>query len=285
MKITSIDIFEYHVNYAHGVYTMSHGRAATGHPSAIVRLRTDSDVEGWGEVCPNGSTFSTSFFGGERAALPILAEAVMGLDPRNLNAINKSMRRVMMGAPGAKAAIDMACWDAFGKSIGLPVSELLGGTLQKEIRLALSVPVGTPKAAAEYVSRCRASGVTNFQIKVGDDWASDVERVRISIEAAGPGTSIVVDANGGWSLQSALLAVRQLDGLPIHLEQPCRTLDENAELRKHISLPMILDESIYSLADLARANSLGIAGVNIKPQRVGGLSAARLIRDRLRRSA
>lgn len=279
MKITSIDIFEYQVNYIHGLYTMSHGRAAAGHASAIVRVRTDTDVEGWGEVCPNGSTYSTSFFGGERAALPMLAEAMIGLDPRNLSVINKTMRRVMMGAPGAKAAIDMACWDALGKSVGLPVSELLGGTLQTEIKLALSVPVGTPEAAAEYVTRCRAAGVTNFQIKVGDAWKADVERVRISIEAAGPGTSIVVDANGGWTLQSALLAVRQLDGLPIHLEQPCRTIEENAELRKHTALPMILDESILSLADLTRANSLGMAGVNVKPQRVGGLSTARLIRD------
>ena len=163
-----------------------------------------------------------------------------------------------MGAPGAKTAIDVACWDVFGKSVDLPVAELLGGTLQEHIPLALSVPIGTPEAAAEYVSRHRGLGVTNFQIKVGDAWAADVERVRIAIEAAGPGTSVVVDANGGWSLQSALLAVKQLDDLPIHLEQPCRTLGDCAELRKHTSLPMILDESICSLADLALAKSLGM---------------------------
>jgi cis-L-3-hydroxyproline dehydratase len=279
MKITSVDVFEYRVSYVHGVYTMSHGRAAAGHPSAIVRVGTDVGIAGWGEVCPNGSTYSSSFFEGERAALPLLAEAVMGLDPRNLSAINAAMNRAMMGAPGAKTAIDVACWDAFGKSVDLPVAELLGGTLQEHIPLALSVPIGTPEAAAEYVSRHRELGVTNFQVKVGDAWAADIERVRIALEAAGPGTSVVVDANGGWSLQSALLAVKQLDELPIHLEQPCRTLADCAELRKHTSLPMILDESICSLADLAHAKSLGMAGVNIKPQRVGGLTAARLIRD------
>lgn len=279
MKITSIDVFEYRVSYVHGVYTMSHGRAATGHPSAIVRVGTDAGIAGWGEVCPNGSTYSSSFFEGERAALPRLAEVVMGLDPRNLSAINEAMNRVMMGAPGAKTAIDVACWDAFGKAVDLPVAELLGGTLQEHIPLALSVPIGAPEAAAEYVSRHTELGVTNFQVKVGDAWAADVERVRIALEAAGPGASVVVDANGGWSLQSALLAVKQLDGLPIHLEQPCRTLADCAELRKHTSLPMILDESICSLADLALAKSLGMAGVNVKPQRVGGLTAARLIRD------
>jgi L-alanine-DL-glutamate epimerase-like enolase superfamily enzyme len=279
MKITSADVFEYRVDYAHGVYTMSHGRAAGGHPAAVVRLGTDEGIVGWGEVCPNGRTYSASFFEGERAALPLLAEAIMGLDPRNLSAVNRAMQRAMLGAPGAKTALDVACWDALGKSVGLPVAELLGGTLQDDIPLALSVPIGSTAAAVAYVARHRALGVTNFQVKVGDFWAADVERVRSVIEAAGPGASVVVDANGGWSLQSALLAVRQLDGLPIHLEQPCRTLADCGELRRHTSLPMIADESVCTLADLAQAKRLGIGGVNLKPQRVGGLTAARLLRD------
>ncbi|WP_431230880.1 mandelate racemase/muconate lactonizing enzyme family protein [Paenarthrobacter nicotinovorans] len=279
MRITSIDIFEYRVDYSHGVYTMSHGRAAAGHPSAVVRVITDEGTVGWGEVCPNGRTYSTSFFEGERAALPILAKAIIGLDPRNLGLINRAMHRVLRGAPGAKTALDVACWDILGKSSGLPISELLGGTLQDEIPLALSIPVGTSEAAVDYVARSKELGVTNFQVKVGDQWADDVERVFAVVEAAGSGSSIVVDANGGWNLQSALLAVRQLDELPIHLEQPCASLADCAELRKHTSLPMILDESVITLADLTKAKSLGIAGVNIKPQRVGGLSAARLLRD------
>lgn len=279
MKITSVDVFEYRVNYAHGLYTMSHDRAASGHPSAVVRVGTDEGIEGWGEVCPVGSTFSTSFFGGERAALPLLAEAVMGLDPRNLSSINAAMNRAMMGGLGAKTAVDVACWDAFGKSVGLPVAELLGGTLQERIPLALSIPIGTTEVAIDYVTRHRQLGVTNFQVKVGNAWAADVERVRAVLAVAGPDTSIVVDANGGWSLQSALLAVKQLDGLPIHLEQPCRTIADCAELRKHTALPMILDESICSLADLVQAKAFGIAGVNVKVQRVGGLTSAKLIRD------
>lgn len=279
MRITSVDVFEYRVSYIHGTYTMSRGRSATGHPSAVVRIGTDEGIDGWGEVCPVGPTFSTSFFEGERAALPLLAEAVLGLDPRNLGSINAAMNRALMGGLGAKTAVDVACWDIFGKSAGVPVSELLGGILQKRIPLALSVPVGTTDAAVDFITRHTALGVTNFQVKVGDSWSADVERVKAAIDAAGPGISIVVDANGGWSLQSALLAVRQLDGLPIHLEQPCSTLADCAELRKHTSLPMILDESICSLADLVVAKSAGIAGVNVKVQRVGGLTVAKLIRD------
>jgi L-alanine-DL-glutamate epimerase-like enolase superfamily enzyme len=279
MKITSVEVYEYHVAYAHGTYTMSHGRAATGHQSAVVRIATDEGVEGWGEVCPNGATFSTSFFAGERAALPMLAEAVLGLDPRNLSSVNAVMDRTMLGAPGAKAAIDIGCWDVFGKSVGMPVADLLGGRRQDEIALALSIPVGTVEAAVDHVTKYHQLGVRNFQVKVGDNWAVDVRRIRAACEAGGSDTSIVVDANGGWGLQAALLAVRQLDDLPIHLEQPCITLAECAELKRHTALPMILDESILTLADLAEAKAMGIAGVNVKVQRIGGLTKARLIRD------
>jgi cis-L-3-hydroxyproline dehydratase len=279
MKITSVQVYEYRVDYAHGSYTMSHGRTATGHPSFVVRLGTDEGIDGWAEACPVGATFSTSFFGGERAAVPLLADAVLGLDPRDLARVNAAMDDAMLGAPAAKCAIDIACWDVLGKSVDLPVATLMGGIVQETIPLATSLPLEEPDKMAAYAAAQRKAGVTNFQVKVGDDWKTDVARVEAVIEAVGTDPSVVVDANGGWGLQQALLAVARLDHLPIHLEQPCRTLAECAELRKHTSLPMILDESILTLADLALAKSLGIAGVNVKLQRVGGLTKARLLRD------
>jgi L-alanine-DL-glutamate epimerase-like enolase superfamily enzyme len=279
MKITSVQMYEYRVDYAHGTYVMSHGRTATGHPAFVVRLGTDAGIDGWAETCPNGATYSPSFFAGERAALQLLAEVVIGQDPRNLAHINAAMDAAMMGAPAAKSALDIACWDILGKSADLPVATLLGGVMQESIRLATSLPLEAPDTMAAYASAQRDAGVTNFQVKVGDDWKTDVARVEAVMDAVGPDTSVVVDANGGWTLQSALLAVGRLGHLPIHLEQPCRTLADCAEVRRHTSLPMIADESINTLADLALAKSLGIGGVNIKPQRVGGLTRARLLRD------
>lgn len=279
MKITSAAVYEYRVDYAHGAYTMSHGRTATGHPSFVLRLGTDTEIDGWGEACPNGSTYSTSFFEGERAAVPRLVEAVLGMDPRDLAAMNAAMDAAMLGAPAAKCAVDAACWDILGKSVGLPVATLLGGIRQDSIALATSLPLSAPDDMAAYARKQRRAGVTNFQVKVGDDWREDIDRVEAVMAAVGSDTSVVVDANGGWSLQRALLAVARLRDLPIHLEQPCATLAECAELRRHTDLPMILDESILTLADLALAKSVGIAGVNVKPQRVGGLSKARLLRD------
>jgi L-alanine-DL-glutamate epimerase-like enolase superfamily enzyme len=279
MRITSVQVYEYRVEYADGPLTMSGGRTATGQPSFVVRVGTDEGIEGWGETCPNGATYNQSFFAGERAAVPLLAEAVLGLDPCRLSHVNARMDDEMLGAPAAKSALDIACWDILGKAAGVPVATLLGGVTQETIALARWLPVAAPAAMAARAADYRRAGVTHLQMKVGDDWRTDVERVRAVIEAAGPDVSLVVDANGGWNLQSALLAVRQLDGLPVHLEQPCRTLADCALLRAHTALPMIADESINTLADLAAAKRAGIAGVNLKPQRVGGLTRARLLRD------
>jgi L-alanine-DL-glutamate epimerase-like enolase superfamily enzyme len=242
-------------------------------------LGTDEGLVGWGEACPNGATYSPSFFEGERAAVPLLADAVLGLDPRNLATVNATMDTTMLGAPGAKTALDVACWDILGKAAGLPVAMLLGGVRQPRIRLATSLPLAAPEEMAAYAADQRRAGVTNFQVKVGDDWRTDVLRVEAVMDAVGTDASVVVDANGGWTLQSALLAVGRLEGLPIHLEQPCRTLADCGELRRHTALPMIVDESVLTLADLAQAKRLGIGGVNVKPQRVGGLTRARLLRD------
>jgi L-alanine-DL-glutamate epimerase-like enolase superfamily enzyme len=133
---------------------------------------------------------------------------------------------------------------------------------------------------AEFVARESALGFSVFQVKVGDAPKEDVSRVRAVLEVVGPDTVVIIDANGGWNLQSALLAVKDLNNSPIFLEQPCKTMVDCAELRKHTGLPMILDECINSLADLMIAKfSVGADGVNIKPGRVGGLSKAKVLRD------
>jgi L-alanine-DL-glutamate epimerase-like enolase superfamily enzyme len=63
------------------------------------------------------------------------------------------------------------------------------------------------------------------------------------------------------------------------LEQPCATARESILLRPHAARPMVLDESITSLVDVVDAAGAGIDGITIKIARVGGVTAARLMRD------
>ncbi|CAB4943155.1 MAG: mandelate racemase [Actinobacteria bacterium] len=280
MRVSKLQVFEYDVAWVHGNYSMSHGRTAGTHRSLVVRVVTAEGLEGWAETCPNGRTYLPSFVEGERSALGVLGEAVIGLDPCELGPLNVAMDQVLMGSRAAKGAIDMACWDILGQATERSVAQLLGGVMQETVPLFVAIPIDSLNAMAGHVERDFATGVRVFQVKVGDEPTADVSRVRAVLEAAGPSSTVIADANGGWNLQSALLAARQLDGLPVQLEQPCRTMAECIELRKHTGLPLILDEVIVTMEDLMIAKLVaGVGGINLKPSRVGGFTRARAMRD------
>ena len=69
MKIKRIDVYHFELTYIHGTYKMSGGRDVEALPSTLVRVTSDSGHEGWGEVCPLGTTYLPSHAGGARAAL------------------------------------------------------------------------------------------------------------------------------------------------------------------------------------------------------------------------
>ena len=135
MRITGVDIYGLELRYVHGTYTMSGGRSADAQQSTLVQIRTDEGIEGWGEACPLGATYLEDFAEGVRAAMPLLAQAVIGLDPRELAAVGTAMELTLRGQRAAKSAIDVACWDILGKSTGLPVCTLLGGRRSEDFPL------------------------------------------------------------------------------------------------------------------------------------------------------
>ena len=115
---------------------------------------------------------------------------------------------------------------------------------------------------------------------MGGEPAVDAERLAAVRDAAGPDIVLFADANAGWSTSSALRFVRLAADIDHVLEQPCETLAECRLVREHCTSPMVLDESIDSMAALLAAWRDGIAGgVTIKIARVGGVTRAAQIRD------
>jgi cis-L-3-hydroxyproline dehydratase len=279
MRIARVDVFAHELTYVHGAFSLSGGRTAAVESSTLVRVTTEDGVEGWGEACPLSGTYLPSFAGGVRAALEVLAPALVGADPRNLAAVNARMDAVLLGQPAAKSALDVACWDVLGRATGAPLATLLGGRVSDELPLYLAVPLGAPEATAALVADAWAQGVRRFQLKVGADPRADVASVRAALEVTGDDGVVVADANGGWSLQDALIAARLLEALPVYLEQPCRTLAECVHVRRATSLPLILDEVVVDAASLVAARDAGAGTVNLKLGKVGGLTRARVLRD------
>jgi L-alanine-DL-glutamate epimerase-like enolase superfamily enzyme len=249
--------------------------------STVVRLVTDAGVEGWGEVCPLGPLYLESHSGGARAALELLAPALLGLDPTNIAAVNAVMDRTLKGHRYAKSPVDVACWDILGKVSGQPVATLLGGRLQESFPLYKAVPLGPPKQMAEYVRTRKAEGIRSFQVKIGADPYEDAERVRAVAAVTDASDKLICDANGGYQLQDAVIAGRLLEPLErVYYEQPCATLEECLYVRQHTTLPMILDEVIIDTQSLLRAwQGGGMEALNLKISKFGGLTGAKFVRD------
>ena len=281
MKIVKIDIFNFDLTYIHGVYSMSGGRDITVLPSTLVRVTSDTGLAGWGEVCPLGATYLPSHAGGARAALELLAPSLIGLDPTNLAAVNDAMDRALMGHAYAKSPIDVACWDLTGKAWSASIADMLGGVRQPKFPLYFAVPLGSPEAMTDYVLARRAEGIHRFQLKIGGDPTLDAALARKIIESTGPEDIIVGDANCGWRINEAIIAARAMENLPrFYFEQPCATMEECIEVRKHTTLPMVYDEVVSDVPTLIRAVREGGAGAfNLKVSKVGGLTKAKLMRD------
>ena len=252
--------------------------------STVVVLTTESGQTGVGETCPIGSVYLPAFALGVRAAIEEMAPALIGEDATNIARIAQVMDGSLFGHDYAKAAIDIACWDLLGKSTGLSISAIMGGRHQITIPAYASIPLDSPKEMVACTRERRTEGYQYFQVKVGDDPIEDVARARAVLGEARKGEVFMVDANRGWSKPDALRAVAALNQGPkfadCYIEQPCATYDECLVVRSKCPQPMILDEVIDTIKDLAKAiKDKALDGLVIKITHAGGLSKARLLRD------
>lgn len=281
MRIRAIEAYTYELGYRYGNYVMSGGRIVRTLPSTVARIVTDEGVEGWAETCPLGSTYLPSHARGALAALHELAPALIGADPSNFGDVQRRMAGALRGHAYAKSVLDIACWDAFGNAVGRPVVDLLGGRVADDLPMYKAVPLGPPAEMVSFVEEQRTLGIRRFQLKVGGDPREDARRVLAVVEATTDDDHLIADANCGWNRQDAAIAARLLDGADrLFLEQPCNTLGECLAVRRHTTLPMILDEIITDLDTLVGAAGDGaMEAINLKLSRVGGLTPARLMRD------
>ncbi|WP_396127832.1 o-succinylbenzoate synthase [Aeromicrobium sp. SORGH_AS_0981] len=139
-----------------------------------------------------------------------------------------------------------------------------------------TVPAVGPEQAAQIV---RASGASTAKVKVaerGQALADDVARVEAVRDVLGSDGRVRVDANGGWSVDDAVAAVKALDavGTLEYVEQPCASVEELALLRRRVDVPVAADESIRRAADPYRVRDLEAADVAVlKVQPLGGVRA------------
>ena len=280
MRIVGISLFQVDLPLHEGSYNWSGGKSVQVFDSTVVRLTTDTGLEGFGEVCPLGPAYLPSYAEGARAGMMALAPDLLGLDPRQLDVVNRAMDEALKGHPYVKSAIDLACWDILGKATGLPVSELLGGRTGPDFVLYRAISQEAPADMAARVADHRRDGYRRFQLKVGANVETDIERIRAVAERLSEGDILIADANTGWLAHEALRVARAVRDVDVYIEQPCASYEECLGVRRRIDHPFVLDESVDSVHTLARAHADRAADVvNLKISKLGGLTRARQARD------
>lgn len=248
-----------------------------------------------------GEASVTSVWSGETQAgcisliREVLAPMVVGADPFDSEWIARRLEKAAFANSFARAALEMALLDLQGQILRVPVYKLLGGrdrpalptepgvrlqyVLGSDRGLRLKFVVGAVDAAtaAERAAAMVGQGWRAIKVKVGLDVAADVERLRAVRRAIGPDVFLAVDANGGYTVDQAVAAARQLEKIDVALfEQPTRRGDHlaMAEVRARGGLPVMADESVFTAQDVLEVIRHRAADVlSLYPGKHGGIRA------------
>ncbi len=176
------------------------------------------------------------------------------------------------GPAPARSALDLALHDRIARQRDVPLYELL--QLPKPVPMPTSFTIGidTPDSMARM-----AREIANYPIiklKLGSD--DDESRVR-AVRDARPDVKLRVDANAAWALDEAMMKLRWLEKYDLELiEQPLprEQIEQMGELQQDTSIPIVADESVQTMQDVERLGRAGVAGINLKLMKVGGLAPA-----------
>ncbi len=234
-------------------------------PFLLVKIHTDEGIVGVGEAsCTprwSGEDQVTAAHFIDKYFAPLLVGEVLD----EIGRVNGKFAAAVAGNFFTKAAVEMALWDIVAKAAGKPVWQIAGSRIPASGRLASrsspvlvptkwSVSGVEPAKAAEIAAWAVGQGFSKMKVKVGIDPAGDLARVRAVRTAVGPTVMLGVDANGGWPTpQIAIETIHRLyDACEIYFaEQPVLAGDHGAlaEVRRNVPVPIIADESIYTLED------------------------------------
>ena len=280
MRITKIEAFQVDLPLHEGSYKWSGGKSVGVFDSTVVAVHTDAGVTGYGEVCPLGPAYLPAYAKGARTGIAELAPHLIGLDPTALSVLNHQMDRALRGHPYVKSALDIAYWDILGKVTGQPIVTLLGGHYGDSFPLYRAISQESPEEMARRVLAYREEGYRKFQLKVGGNPDTDIERIHTVADVLKEGDVLVADANTGWSQHQALRVAEAVRSVEVYLEQPCLSYRECLVVRRHTNRPFVLDEVIDGLEMVVQGVSdQAMDVINLKISKVGGLTKARQIRD------
>jgi o-succinylbenzoate synthase len=259
-------------------FETSFGRVT--HRDCLVIELFSEGLVGWGECVADrdpGYAYETA-----GTAWHILSDFLLPLvvdreidQPQDMEEIARQIRGHQM----AKAGVEMALWDIYGKQRGVSLKTLLG-CIPTAVKVGVSVGIQeTPENLVTTVEEYLIEGYGRIKIKIKP--GRDVKETR-AVRKAFPEILLQVDANSAYTLETAA-PLYDLDELELLLiEQPLAEDDlwDHHKLQKGLITPLCLDESILSVRHVRQALEMGSCRIiNIKPGRVGGITQSIKIHD------
>jgi len=254
----------------------------------FVRVETDTGVVGWGEPVVEGRSETV------RTAVEQLSELLIGADPLRIEDLWQVMTKGSFYRGGAilasaVAGLDQALWDIHGKSLGVPVHQLLGGHVRDRIRMYGWIGGDEPAEIADAVAAQVSVGLTAVKMNASGRMSpiasvaeldDVVQRVAAAREVLGPHRDVAVDFHGRFTLANTRRVAPLLEQFhPLFLEEP--TVPENSHLIGGLtgstSIPIATGERLYNRQEFLPVFQAGVAVAQPDLSHAGGITEVRKI--------
>jgi L-alanine-DL-glutamate epimerase-like enolase superfamily enzyme len=279
LKISRIEAIPFAIPYRKPLRFASGEVTVAEH--VLIRVHTDSGLVGTAEAPPRPFTYGETQASICAVIDGIFAPQIIGLSPLEREVIHSRLNRTVAN-PTAKAAIDMAVWDLIGQSLGVSVTELIGGYTD---RMRVSHMVGFAPAGEMVTEAERMRdqyGITTFKVKVGRRPIElDIEVCRALRAGLGDGVELYIDGNRGWTPSESARALRAMADLDLSFAEELCPADDVLGRRwlvAHSHIPIFADESGSRPGEVTRELLGGSAnGVSIKTARTGFTYSQRVL--------
>jgi len=250
----------------------------------VVIIETDVGEIGYG-AAPATPVITGDTHGSVMAAIEtVLKPRLIGRDISNISDITSTIQSALVKNYSAKAAVEIAIFDLWGKLYNAPLYKLLGGG-NNVLKTDITISVDNIDKMVSDCQKALSQGFDILKIKIGKDILQDIERVKTIYQAVKAKAQIRLDVNQGWTAKQTVFASQKLEAAGVELElieQPVKA-DDLAGMRfvsERVLTPIMADESAFGPKEVIELIKTGTADIiNIKLMKTGGLSNAIKIAD------
>jgi len=243
----------------------------------LIKIHTDSGLTGTGEASPLRQIVG-EIQASEFEIAKQLAACIKGKNPLAIEDRLSEMDREIAGNNTLKSAFDMALYDILGKSAGMPLYQLLGGSNSREIYTDMTVYLGSPEKMAAQALEYKNEGFPAIKVKLGTTEKEDIARIQAIREAIGYEIPLRIDANQEWDTITAIRTLKALEKYDVeHCEEPIAHWNNRdlVRVRNNSPISIMADESVFDHHDAFRLASMGACDYfNIKLSKTGGINNA-----------